>query len=370
MRIVFVSTSVGPLGSGIGGGVELTLRTLAGGLSKMGHSVTVVAPLGSVLTLSESNSASERSGIGAVRLMEVAGALHVPSQTRDRSAPLSVPANSVLQNMWHRVIELAGTERFDVVLNFAYDVLPFSEADAIGVPVTHLVSMGSLSDEMDLAVRSVMTIHPGCVAMHSRAQAETFGTDVASGVTIVGSGIDVERYEFSPHAGDDLAYVGRISREKGIEDVFAVSAASNRRVRAFGVMEDRAVWDAAARTFPGARVAHEGFLSTQDLQRQLGECAALLMVHRWVEAFGNVAIEAMACGVPVITYDRGGPAEIVQHGATGFVVAPDNVDAVVEAVGRLDTIPREQCRRRVLEHYSGRAFAGRVAAWLGSLARR
>ncbi|MGA0821397.1 MAG: UDP-glucose--tetrahydrobiopterin glucosyltransferase, partial [Ilumatobacteraceae bacterium] len=184
-----MSTSVGPLGSGIGGGVELTLRTLAGGLSKMGHSVTVVAPLGSVLTLSESNSASERSGIGAVRLMEVAGALHVPSQTRDRSAPLSVPANSVLQNMWHRVIELAGTERFDVVLNFAYDVLPFSEADAIGVPVTHLVSMGSLSDEMDLAVRSVMTTHPGCVAMHSRAQAETFGTDVASGVTIVGSGI-------------------------------------------------------------------------------------------------------------------------------------------------------------------------------------
>jgi UDP-glucose:tetrahydrobiopterin glucosyltransferase len=67
VRIVFVSTSVGPLGSGIGGGVELTLRTLADGLSKMGHSVTVVAPLGSVLTLSESNAVSERSGIGAVR---------------------------------------------------------------------------------------------------------------------------------------------------------------------------------------------------------------------------------------------------------------------------------------------------------------
>jgi len=49
------------------------------------------------------------------------------------------------------------------------------------------------------------------------------------------------------------------------------------------------------------------------------------MTPRWMEAFGNVAIEALACGVPVIAYRRGGPAEIVQDGQTGFLVEPDSV---------------------------------------------
>jgi UDP-glucose:tetrahydrobiopterin glucosyltransferase len=151
--------------------------------------------------------------------------------------------------------------------------------------------------------------------------------------------------------------------------VFAVSALSGRRVRAFGVMEDRAVWDAATEKFPEARVHYEGFLPTDELQRELGGCAALIMVHQWVEAFGNVAIEAMACGVPVITYDRGGPAEIVRDGITGFVVPSDDVHAVVAALGRIGSIRRDECRALVLEQYSEQAFAGRVAEWLGSLAR-
>ncbi|MFZ9489283.1 MAG: UDP-glucose--tetrahydrobiopterin glucosyltransferase, partial [Ilumatobacteraceae bacterium] len=77
MRIIFVSTSVGPLGSGIGGGVELTLRTLATGLVRAGHSVTVLAPMGSVL-------ASTGTAHIEAHMVEVDGALHVPSQTLGR----------------------------------------------------------------------------------------------------------------------------------------------------------------------------------------------------------------------------------------------------------------------------------------------
>jgi UDP-glucose:tetrahydrobiopterin glucosyltransferase len=362
MHILFLSTSVGPLGSGIGGGVELTLRNLANGLAALGHSVTVVAPTGSVVGV-------RKSVASMVGLVEVDGELHVPSQTLDRSTPLNVPRNSVLNNMWQRVVELSRAGDVDVVLNFSYDALPFVQASECAIPVAHLVSMGSLSDEMDSAVDAAFANQPHGVAMHSHAQARTFGSGIAQRVMIVGSGIDVDAYEFSPTSGDDIAFVGRISREKGINDVFAVSALSGRRVRAFGVMEDRAVWDAAVTAFPDARVEYRGFLPTSDLQRELGTCAALIMVHQWVEAFGNVAIEAMACGVPVITYDRGGPAEIVRDGMTGFVVPPDDVHAVVNALSRIGSIRRDRCRAMVLEQYSERAFAGRVAAWLGSMER-
>ena len=348
MHVVFLSTSVGALGSGVGGGVELTMRTLADGLVARGHTVTVVAPRGSQL--------------GAHRVVHVDGALHVPSQTLDRSTPPVVPTDSVLVNMWHEVCRLA--EGADVVLNFAYDALPFDASGDCPAAVAHLVSMGSLSDEMDRAVTGALRRSPGCIAMHSTAQAATFADLNSAEVEVVMSGVDMSAYEFVAHATDDLAFVGRISAEKGIDDVFAVAQHSGRRVIAFGLMQDESAWRAAARRFPSARVEHAGFLATADLQARLGRCAALIMVHRWVEAFGNVAIEALACGVPVITYDRGGPAEIVRDGMTGFVVPADDTAAVVGAVERLAVIDRRRCRADTQERYSREAFAIRVERWL------
>lgn len=354
MHVVFLSTSVGALGSGVGGGVELTMRTLADGLVARGHTVTVVAPRGSQL--------------GAHRVVHVDGALHVPSQTLDRSTPLVVPTDSVLVNMWHEACRLAdgvdSAAAVDVVLNFAYDALPFDASGDCPAAVAHLVSMGSLSDEMDRAVTGALRRSPGCIAMHSTAQAATFADLNSAEVEVVMSGVDMSAYEFVAHATDDLAFVGRISAEKGIDDVFAVAQHSGRRVIAFGLMQDESAWRAAARQFPSARVEHAGFLATADLQARLGRCAALIMVHRWVEAFGNVAIEALACGVPVITYDRGGPAEIVRDGETGFVVPADDTAAVVGAVERLSVIDRRRCRADAQERYSREAFAIRVERWL------
>jgi UDP-glucose:tetrahydrobiopterin glucosyltransferase len=67
-----------------------------------------------------------------------------------------------------------------------------------------------------------------------------------------------------------------------------------------------------------------GFLSTDKLQIELGKCRGLLNTPKWNEAYGNVVVEALACGVPVIAYKRGGPSEIVQHGQTGYLADPDD----------------------------------------------
>jgi len=355
VRLLLLSTPVGPIGSGIGGGVELTLRTIADGLVRRGHRITVVAPRGSRLPGHD--------------LVQVDGELHVPSQTLDRSAPLVVPTNSVLVNMWNQIIELARRGDHDVVLNFAYDELPFARSTDCPIPVAHLVSMGSLSEAMDTAVRNAVSADARCVAMHSRAQAATFGVETSERVTIVASGIEVDAYDFIANPDHDIALVARISREKGIDDAFAVSALSGRRLLVFGVMEDEQAWRQARERHPTADVVHVGFLPTFELQRRLGRCAALIMVHQWVEAFGNVAIEALACGVPVITYDRGGPAEIVRHGITGFVVPVDQPAAVATALDAIATIDRCRCRDEVQERFSADAFAERIERWLGALVK-
>ena len=351
-RILIASTPVGPLGSGVGGGVELTLHSLVLGLSSRGHHVEVVAPAGSL-------------HVGA-RVHQIAGDPQVSSQTEGRDAPISMPPSPVLGAMWEWI--RAHQDHYDVVLNLAYDWLPMYLTPFLRVPVAHLVSMASLNDAMDAALRDLVRTQPLAAAVHSRAQADTF-PDVADELHVVGNGIAVERYDVHLTADEPghLGFIGRISPEKGIDDVFAISAATGIPVKAWGLMQDEHAWSDAAAAHPGAQVTYEGFLATDDLQAAIGGCRAILMTPKWVEAFGNVAIEAMACGVPVIAYRRGGPGEIVIDGETGFLVEPDDVAGAVAAVHRLDEIDRAVCRRRVEEHYSTDALAKRIDAWLDLL---
>jgi UDP-glucose:tetrahydrobiopterin glucosyltransferase len=355
MRILICSTPVGPLGSGIGGGVELTLHSLVLGLSSRGHHVEVVAPEGSL-------------HVGA-RVHQIPGQLQASSQNVGRAAPTEMPASPVLGAMWEWI--RAHQVHFDVVVNLAYDWLPFYLTRFLELPVAHLVSMGSVNDVMDAAIADVVTTCPGSVAVHSRAQAETFPA-IADRLEVIGNGIAVERYDV--HLSADvpryLGFVGRISPEKGIDDVFAISQATGLPVKAWGLMQDEDSWRDAERHHPGAQVSYEGFLATDDLQAAIGGCAGLLMTPKWIEAFGNVAIEAMACGVPVIAYRRGGPGEIVIDGETGFLVDPDDIDGAIVAVGRLGEIDRLMCRQRVDELYSTDALASRVDRWLDGLIRR
>ncbi len=349
-RILIISTPVGPLGSGVGGGVELTLHSLVLGLTERGHRVEVLAPAGSL-------------HVGAVT-RQIPGALQPTAHTAERDTLVTVPADGVLAAMceWARVRQ----GDFDVVLNLAYDWLPFYLTPFfVDTPLAHLVSMASISEAMDDVIKRAAALHPQSVAMHSHAQAGTFPS-LAGHVAIVGNGIAVERYDLhiEADAPPHLGFVGRISAEKGLGDVVAVAEAAGLPLKVWGLMQDRSVWDNALAAHPTATVTYEGFLPTDELQAAMGGCAALVMAPKWVEAFGNVTIEAMATGVPVIAYRRGGPAEIIVDGETGFLVEPDDVSGLVAAVGRIDELDRVECRQRVEEEYSVAAFTGRVERWL------
>ena len=352
-RILIISTPVGPLGSGEGGGVELTLHSLVLGLTGRGHSVEVLAPEHSL-------------HVGAV-VHQIKGTLQPTAHTAGRDTLVTVPADGVLAAMceWARVHQ----DEFDVILNLAYDWLPYYLTPFfVNTPLAHLVSMATLSDAMDDAIGRAAALRPRNVAMHSQAQADTFPA-LSGLVPVIGSGIAVERYDMHITADEPghLGFIGRISAEKGLDDVVAVAEATGLPLKVWGLMQDRSVWDAAIAAHPRADVSYEGFLPTDDLQAAIGGCAAIVMAPKWVEAFGNVAIEAMATGVPVIAYRRGGPAEIIVDGETGFLVEPDDVDGLVAAVGRIGELDRVECRQRVEEEYSIPALAARVETWLDAV---
>lgn len=353
LRILVMSTPVGAIGSGTGGGVEITVRSVAAGLVARGHHVEVVAPEGS-------------AAVGAP-LHAVKGEVQASMQLVDRASVVEAPDGSVLANMWAFV--RTHHHNFDVVLNLAYDELPFRCASSLDCPVAHLVSMGSLTDAMDDAIGSVLASSPASIAMHSRAQAETF--EGAASVTIVGGGIDVGSCRFvdAPHPDGRVGFVGRVSREKGLRDVVAASALARRPLHVWGYLQDENEFAAACASVDGARVTYRGFVDPVTLRGELGECAALVMAPKWVEAFGNVAVEALACGVPVVAYRRGGPAEIVVDGETGYLVEADDVGALAAGIKRVGDLSRVACRRSASEEHSIGAFAARVEAWLDEVVR-
>lgn len=90
----------------------------------------------------------------------------------------------------------------------------------------------------------------------------------------------------------------------------------------------------------------------------------MLNTPKWNEAYGNVVVEAMACGVPVVAYARGGPGELIVPGVTGLLVPPDDVAALTLAARGAAGLDRSACRRWVERHASREAFARRIEDWV------
>lgn len=347
-RILLVSTPVAPLGSGFGGGVELSLQNMALSLQLQGHRVTVLAPENSILPNNPNN----------IELQTVSGQLQTSMQFLNRTEPMCLPKNSVLANLWYRARELQS--EYDVVVNFAYDWLPFYLTPFFQTPLAHLVSMSSLTDTMDLAIAQVAQTSPQSLSFHTQVQAETFGL---SNARIVGNALDLELYSFCARPQDYIAWVGRISPEKAIEDAIAVSQLTGLELRVYGILQDHEYWQLLQQRFPGAVINYRGFLDTTELQQELRQSKALLVTPRWIEAFGNVVIEALACGVPVVAYRRGGPAEIIRDGITGFLVEPDSVEGLVSALAQIHKIDRQDCRNHAITEYSLSAYGDRLNKW-------
>jgi UDP-glucose:tetrahydrobiopterin glucosyltransferase len=346
LKILILSTPVGALGSGLGGGVELTIANLARELRSRGHLIEIIAPWGSEL--------------GDLSIIQIPGALQLTAQTQTQTAPILMPSNPVLANMWAKAREIQGD--YDIIFNTAFDWLPFYLVPFFATPIAHFVSMGAQIAAIDLAIEQVAKGFPGTIGVCSRTQAETFSfADLC--YPIGGSGVDPAVYEYCEQPGDCLAWLGRISPEKALEDAIAAAERTGMKLKIMGKIQDLTYWEQIQRDYPTAPIEYLGFLPTHELQQALRTCRGMLMTPRWIEAFGNVAIEALACGVPVIAYRRGGPAEIIEDGKTGFLVEPDSVEGLVAAIGRLSEIDRADCRQVAETKFSQAAWGSLIEDW-------
>ena len=350
LKLILVSTPIGYIGSGKGGGVELTIISLIKGLILLGHKIILIAPKGSKLPF--------ESELLDIRLID---GIDQPSwQHQRKTDPVLIPSNSVLPKLWETVIDIANQS--DAVINFAYDWLPLWLTKIQGIKIFHLISMGAESLIMKEIISEISELFPLQLAFHTRRQSKDYS--LKTDPIIVGNGFDMENYSFNEKENGPLGWAGRISPEKGLEDAVKVAQDLGEKLLVWGFIEDNKYASKIENTFTKEIIEWRGFLPTNKFQEELGQCRALINTPKWNEAYGNVIVEAMACGVPVIAYDLGGPGELIEEGFNGFLVEPNDVDGLIKATKSISEIKRKNCRDWFEKKASNKVFAERVEKWL------
>lgn len=143
-----------------------------------------------------------------------------------------------------------------------------------------------------------------------------------------------------------LAFLGRISPEKGLERAVKIALETNTPLKIAAKIDkaDSAYYERDIRALlDHPLITYVGEINEHQKTDFLGKAKALLFPIDWPEPFGLVMIEAMACGTPVIAFNRGSVPEIMENNITGFVV--DSIAEAVQAVENLNKLSRVEIRR-------------------------
>lgn len=156
-----------------------------------------------------------------------------------------------------------------------------------------------------------------------------------------------------------LAFLGRISPEKRPDRAIEIAARAGMPLKMAAKVDnaDLPYWKEVVEPLVATHrnVEFIGEIAEHQKAEFLGNASALLFPIDWPEPFGLVMIEAMACGTPVIAFDRGSVPEVVDDGVSGFIV--ENIEGAVAAVDRA----RAHDRRKVREAFEQRFTADRMA---------
>jgi glycosyltransferase involved in cell wall biosynthesis len=156
-----------------------------------------------------------------------------------------------------------------------------------------------------------------------------------------------------------LAFLGRISPEKGIDKAIRIARRAGLKLKVAAKVDnaDKQYYDALIKPLIVGNPDLEfiGEINDQQKPAFLSGAYALLFPIGWPEPFGLVMIEAMACGTPVIAYRAGAVPEVIDDGVTGFIVS--NEDEAVDAIRRLDLLDRTEVRATFDRRWTARRMA-------------
>jgi glycosyltransferase involved in cell wall biosynthesis len=330
MRIAIVAPLVAAIREPQRGGSQAFVSDLARGLIERGHEVHLFAATG-----------SEVPGVPVIDTGVDPGPL---SATLYRASGAEAGGLAAAETAFARVYSAVREDQFDVVHNHAFDAPAIRLATALPSPVVHTLHLPP-NEAVAAALRQAdRSDAPPTVAGVSIYQASAWRRVVPVEVILPPS-VPTGGIDWSPTGGDGVVFAGRLSPEKGAAEAIEIAQTAGVPIDVYGDSYDAEYARDRIdphRDDPGVSVHPAVARST--LWEAMASAEVVLCPAGWEEPFGMVAAEAQACGTPVVAFNRGALGEVIVDEVTGFLVAPDDISAAADALGRASGLSRSECR--------------------------
>src|SRR5215470_13703563 len=328
MRIAQIAPLTEAIPPKLYGGTERVVHWLTEELVALGHDVTLFAS-GDSLTAAKLEPMWPQS-------------LRLSGSIRDPNA---------LHMLMMEVVRRRADD-FDV-LHFHLDYYPFSLFSRQSTPF-----VTTLHGRLDLPEHQPLFTAFSSIPVISISNAQRRPVPQAGWVRTIYHGVPEDLLRPQPVTPSYLAFLGRIAPEKGVDQAIKIAGRAGLPIKIAAKIDkaDIEYFETEIRSlFDQPHVEYIGEIADKDKSEFLSGAIGLLMPINWPEPFGLSMIEAMACGTPVVAYNRGSVPEVVEDGFTGFVVE-DELSAT-DAVRRLSQLPRAAVRGRFEERFTGRVMA-------------
>jgi len=310
------------------GGTERVVSWLTEELVALGHEVTLFAS-GDSVTSARLEAMWPRS-------------LRLDGSVRDPNALHMV----LVELVYRRASE------FDLI-HFHLDYYPFSLFSRQSTPF-----VTTMHGRLDLPEHQPVFDEFSSVPVVSISNAQRRALPQANWVRTVHHGLPEDLLRPTPIKPSYFAFLGRIAQEKGLDRAIQIAEHCGVPLKVAAKVDkaDREYYEEQIRPLMNSPlVEYIGEINDADKSEFLSGAIALLVPIDWPEPFGLVMIEAMACGTPVIAFNRGSAPEVIEDGLTGFIV--EDVNGAIGAVDRLGHLSRERIRRRFEERFTARLMA-------------
>lgn len=327
------------------GGTELVVYYLTEGLVKKGHEVTLFA--------SGDSQTSARLHSIFPKALGNSGEL--------KTHPLSP--------LLHYIECFERADEFDIIHNHAQYMAMFL-ADLVKTPVVHTIHGSFTKEDVPEEDRRQTLRKFKGQNIISISNSQRRGLPDLNYVATVYNGIDLSEFEYSETASG-LCWMGRITEKKGPLDAITVANGLNMKLMMAGAIDpvDRPYFEKVLKPLieNSDLIVFREEIKREEKKDLYKKALCTLYPIHWEEPFGLVMIESMACGTPVIAYNRGSVAEIVRDGVTGFIIDLDGeerpgngswiikkkgIEGLIEAVKRIGGIDRKVCRKHVEENFT------------------